>query len=108
MPRIQPLPRAELSDLEEGFAATEARMGFVPNSVLTMALRPEIAKAFSALATTVLGPGAVPLALKKLATSRRHDALVALGCVIRGATPHFDSVAGEASRGISQASWAER
>jgi len=51
-------------------------------------------------------PGAfeLPLALKKLAGSRRFDALIALGCVIRGATPHFDYVAGEATRGISQAS----
>jgi 6,7-dimethyl-8-ribityllumazine synthase len=50
-------------------------------------------------------PGAyeIPLALKKLAASRRHDALIALGCVIRGATPHFDYVAGEACRGITQA-----
>ncbi len=50
-------------------------------------------------------PGAfeMPLALNKLAASRRYDALIALGCVIRGATPHFDYVAGEASRGIGQA-----
>ena len=49
-------------------------------------------------------PGAfeIPLALKKLAASRRHDALIALGCVIRGATPHFDYVAGEATSGVSQ------
>ena len=48
-------------------------------------------------------PGAfeIPLALKRMAASRKHDALVALGCVIRGATPHFDYVAGEAARGIS-------
>jgi 6,7-dimethyl-8-ribityllumazine synthase len=39
-----------------------------------------------------------------LATSRRYNALIALGCVIRGATPHFDYVAGEASRGIGQVS----
>lgn len=51
-------------------------------------------------------PGAfeTPLALKKLAASRRYQALIALGCVIRGATPHFDHVAREASRGVSEVS----
>jgi 6,7-dimethyl-8-ribityllumazine synthase len=54
-------------------------------------------------------PGAfeTPLAIKKMATSRRYNALIALGCVIRGATPHFDYVAGEASRGIGQVSASE-
>lgn len=53
-------------------------------------------------------PGAfeMPLAVKKLAAARRHHALIALGCVIRGATPHFEYVAGEASRGIAQAALA--
>jgi 6,7-dimethyl-8-ribityllumazine synthase len=47
-------------------------------------------------------PGAfeMPLALRKLAATGRHNALIALGCVIRGATAHFEHVAGEASRGI--------
>ena len=51
-------------------------------------------------------PGAfeTPLAIKKLAATRRFNALIALGCVIRGATPHFDYVAGEASRGIANVS----
>jgi 6,7-dimethyl-8-ribityllumazine synthase len=51
-------------------------------------------------------PGAfeAPLAIKKLATSRRFQALIALGCVIRGATPHFEYVAAEASRGLGQVS----
>ena len=55
-------------------------------------------------------PGAfeTPLALKKLAISRRYQALIALGCVIRGATPHFDYVAGEATRGIGQLSLGEQ
>jgi 6,7-dimethyl-8-ribityllumazine synthase len=55
-------------------------------------------------------PGAfeTPLAIKKLAASRRYQALIALGCVIRGATPHFDYVAGEATRGIGQASLGEQ
>lgn len=48
-------------------------------------------------------PGAfeIPVVLDKMAASRRFDALVALGCVIRGATPHFDYVAGEAASGLS-------
>ena len=51
-------------------------------------------------------PGAfeLPLALKKMAGTRKYDALLALGCVIRGATPHFDYVAGEASKGIMNVS----
>lgn len=53
-------------------------------------------------------PGAfeTPLAIKKLAATRRFNALIALGCVIRGATPHFDYVAGEVSRGVAQLSLA--
>lgn len=48
-------------------------------------------------------PGAfeLPLAAKRLAASGRIDALIALGCVIRGATPHFDFVAGECAKGLS-------
>ena len=39
-----------------------------------------------------------------MAAQRRHDAIVCLGAVIRGDTPHFDFVAGEAARGIASAS----
>jgi len=48
-------------------------------------------------------PGAfeLPLAADVLATAGRHDAIVALGAVIRGGTPHFDYVAGECSRGLA-------
>lgn len=49
-------------------------------------------------------PGAyeMPLAAKKVAASGRYAALVALGAVIRGSTPHFDYVAGECVRGLSR------
>ena len=48
-------------------------------------------------------PGAweLPLAVKKLAESGKFDAVVALGAVIRGSTPHFDYVAGEAAKGAA-------
>ena len=51
-------------------------------------------------------PGAweLPAAARRVAASERYDALVALGAVIRGETPHFDYVAGEAARGLSLAS----
>jgi 6,7-dimethyl-8-ribityllumazine synthase len=50
-------------------------------------------------------PGAweMPWAVKKMAASRRYDAIIALGAVIRGATPHFDYVAGECAKGVAQA-----
>lgn len=51
-------------------------------------------------------PGAweLPTAARRLLASERYDALVAVGAVIRGETPHFEYVAGEAARGLSQAS----
>ena len=51
-------------------------------------------------------PGAweVPFAARRALGSDRYDALVALGAVIRGDTPHFDFVAGECARGLAQAS----
>jgi len=50
-------------------------------------------------------PGAweLPLAVRGAMASERYDAVVALGAVIRGETPHFDYVAGEASRGLAAA-----
>jgi 6,7-dimethyl-8-ribityllumazine synthase len=47
-------------------------------------------------------PGAfeLPVVVRKLALSRRYDAVIALGCVIRGDTPHFEYVAGECARGL--------
>jgi 6,7-dimethyl-8-ribityllumazine synthase len=51
-------------------------------------------------------PGAfeIPPTLKVLAVGAKYDALIALGAVIRGDTPHFDYVAGECARGVAQVS----
>ncbi|MBQ6459220.1 MAG: 6,7-dimethyl-8-ribityllumazine synthase [Exiguobacterium sp.] len=52
-------------------------------------------------------PGAfeLPLVAKKMAMSKQYDAVITLGAVIRGATPHFDYVCNEAAKGIAQASY---
>jgi 6,7-dimethyl-8-ribityllumazine synthase len=49
-------------------------------------------------------PGAfeIPMIAKRMAQSGRYDCIICLGCVIRGATPHFDYVAAESSKGIAQ------
>jgi len=56
---------------------------------------------------TVRVPGAfeIPLVSRQLARSKQYDAVICLGAVIRGETPHFDYISAEMSRGIAQASW---
>jgi 6,7-dimethyl-8-ribityllumazine synthase len=56
--------------------------------------------------TVVWVPGAfeTPMVAKKLAESKNYDAIIALGAIIRGATPHFDYIAAEASKGIASVS----
>jgi len=51
-------------------------------------------------------PGAyeMPLAIQQMAQSGKYDAIIGLGAVIRGSTPHFDFVAGEASKGMANVS----
>lgn len=53
-------------------------------------------------------PGAfeIPLVAQKIADRKRHDAVICLGAVIRGATPHFDYVSAEVSKGVAAASMA--
>jgi 6,7-dimethyl-8-ribityllumazine synthase len=57
-------------------------------------------------ATVVRAPGAweLPLVCRRLAASGRFDAIVAVGAVIRGSTPHFDYVSAEVSKGLASVS----
>lgn len=54
--------------------------------------------------TVVRIPGAfeMPLAVQRVAASKKYDAIIALGAVIRGGTPHFEYVSGECTKGIGQ------
>jgi 6,7-dimethyl-8-ribityllumazine synthase len=55
--------------------------------------------------TVIRAPGSfeLPQVAAKVASQGQHDAIVALGCLIRGETPHFDLIAAEATKGLSQA-----
>jgi 6,7-dimethyl-8-ribityllumazine synthase len=96
----------QLSSKGLRFAIVVARF----NSFITERL---LAGALDALARTgcaesdieiVKAPGSweMPVIARVLAESKRHDALICLGAVIRGETPHFDYVAGEAAKGLGQ------
>ena len=54
--------------------------------------------------TVVWVPGSfeIPLVAKKMASSKKYDAVICLGAVIRGGTPHFDYISAEVSKGVAQ------
>lgn len=54
--------------------------------------------------TRVPGAFEIPLIAQKLAATKRYDAIICLGAVIRGGTPHFEYVAAEVTKGIAQVS----
>jgi len=61
------------------------------------------AQAQAIMVVRVPGAWELPLVVRRLARSDKLDAVIALGAVIRGATPHFDYVAGEAAKGLAAA-----
>ena len=81
MSRIAPIPRDDLADYEEGFAAIEAFMGFVPSSLFTMARVPRLLEGFTGLAQVVFTNGLLPADLTQmighLAPARRSGVATA-------------------------------
>ncbi len=104
----------ELPKITEGeLLARDLRFAFIAARFNDFVVEPLIRGALDALkrhgATDkqieiVRVPGAfdIPIVARKLALSRRFDALIALGAVVRGQTPHFDYVAGECASGIAR------
>lgn len=99
--------------LEGDFTATNARVALVATRFNDFIVDRLVSGARDALVrhgvaeeavTTVRVPGAweLPIVVDRLAASGDYDAVVALGCVIRGGTPHFEYVAGECAKGLSQ------
>lgn len=77
MPRIKPLPREELAQFEERFQASEARQGYVANSLFALGWRPDILEAFTQLFGATMRDGEVDRGLKQMAA---QVASTAAGC----------------------------
>jgi 6,7-dimethyl-8-ribityllumazine synthase len=100
--------------IEGDFAAPKGRFAIVAGRFNGFVVEPLVAGARDVLVRhgvqdaaidLVRVPGAweIALAAGKLAASGKYVAIIALGAVIRGATPHFDFVAGECAKGLAQA-----
>jgi 6,7-dimethyl-8-ribityllumazine synthase len=103
---------SEIRTIEGSFDAGDARFALVVGRWNSFVVEHLKAGAVDALKrhgvsaehiTIVYAPGAfeIPLVCKKLAASSDYDAIIALGAVIRGGTPHFEYVAGECVKGIA-------
>lgn len=86
MPRVAPLSRADHPEFEDLYQGAEASLGFVPNSILTMARRPEIARAFAGLGRAVMGGGTLPSGLKSLVALMASNAAGCRYCQAHGAS----------------------
>ncbi len=102
-----------IKTIEGGFKPTKARYALLVarwNSVVVESLKDGAIDTLrrhgvaDAQITIVRAPGAfeLPLVAQKLAASKKFDAIIALGAVIRGGTPHFEYVAGECVKGLAQ------
>jgi 6,7-dimethyl-8-ribityllumazine synthase len=107
------VPNEQPKVIEGELLARDLRFAFVAARFNDFIVEPLIRGALDALkrhgATEkqieiVRVPGAfdIPIVARKLALSRRYDALIALGAVVRGQTPHFDYVAGECASGLAR------
>ncbi len=104
---------AEIKNYEGGFVVKGARFGIVVGRFNSFVVESLVEGAVDALKRhgakdedieIIRVPGAyeIPLATKRMAASKKFDAIITLGAVIRGGTPHFDFVAGECSKGVAQ------
>lgn len=87
MARMEPLRREDVPELEEYFEGIEGRMGFLPRSVLTMARKPDVVKAFLGLAKAVYqATDGVPLSLRNLIANVASRAAGCQYCVAHTAS----------------------
>ncbi len=101
--------------IEGNFNIGQAKIAIVAGRFNSFIVEPLLSGAIDALKRhgintqdidVIYVPGAfeIPIATQRLAASKKYDAIIALGAVIRGSTPHFDYVAGECSKGVATVS----
>jgi 6,7-dimethyl-8-ribityllumazine synthase len=104
---------AEIKSLEGGMVIDGARFGIVVGRFNSFVVESLLDGTLDTLKRhgasdkdieIVRVPGAfeIPLACKQMAAGKKYDAIIALGAVIRGGTPHFEFVAGECGKGLAQ------
>jgi 6,7-dimethyl-8-ribityllumazine synthase len=107
------VPTDQPKIIEGELLARDLRFGIIAARFNDFVVEPLIRGALDALKRHGVGekqvelvrvPGAfdIPIVARKMALSNRYDALIALGAVIRGQTPHFDYVAGECAGGVAR------
>ena len=107
------MPTDQPRIIEGELLSRDLRFGIIAARFNDFVVEPLIRGALDALKRHGVGdkqielvrvPGAfdIPIAARKMALSNRYDALIALGAVIRGQTPHFDYVAGECAGGVAR------
>ena len=106
---------SDITTIEGDFSAADATFALVAGRFNRFIVDPLVDGAIDVLVrhgvskkniTLINAPGAfeLPLVVQKVAQQKKYDAIIALGAVIRGGTPHFEYVAGECVKGISQVS----
>ncbi len=105
----------KIKSYEGDLIVTDAKFGIVLSRFNSFIVEPLLAGAIDTVVrhggteesiTVVRVPGAfeLPIAAQRMAAAKKYDVIIALGAVIRGGTPHFEYVAGEATKGLSQVS----
>jgi len=106
---------SDMTTIEGDFSASDATFALVAGRFNRFIVDPLVDGAIDILVrhgvpkkniTLINAPGAfeLPLVVQRVAQQKKYDAIIALGAVIRGGTPHFEYVAGECVKGISQVS----
>jgi 6,7-dimethyl-8-ribityllumazine synthase len=110
---VEPVPEAELHSLEGTLSALGKRFAIVVSRFNAFITERLLLSAIDGLARSgadkknidvVRVPGAfeIPLAARKLAETKKYDAVICLGCLLRGDTAHYDVIVNEVTRGIGQ------